>query len=256
MPDMQLTIDGGEVPMADTRKGPNRAAKGAKFERLTAQLYEMDGWVTMRSAASKGPVDVLAMRAGDTPRFIQVKSGARHRGPYADFRGRERLALIAYAARAGAEAVLYWWPNGSGQPEVYWSDDWPVGREHGRPDFVVDDNGCWIWAKHINRKGYGQLNRDGANYAHRWYYEAKHGPIPEGLVLDHLCRVRPCVNPDHMEPVTNEENIARGALRKLTDGQVREILASPEGNVEIAARFGVSRSYVWSLRNGRSRGQL
>lgn len=47
-------------------------------------------------------------------------------------------------------------------------------------------------------------------YAHRVYYEARFGPIPAGLQLDHLCRNRGCVNPDHLEPVTCRENLMRG----------------------------------------------
>ncbi|GAB3776674.1 hypothetical protein GCM10027600_42800 [Nocardioides ginsengisegetis] len=68
--------------------------------------------------------------------------------------------------------------------------------------------GCWIWKGHITRYGYGQLR---GKKAHRLVYEAMVGPIPEGLVIDHLCRNRACVNPEHMEPVTNEENLDRGA---------------------------------------------
>ena len=50
-----------------------------------------------------------------------------------------------------------------------------------------------------------------------------HGPVPEGLELDHLCRIRHCVNPDHVEPVTCAVNVRRGDLTKLTEEQVRSI---------------------------------
>jgi hypothetical protein len=231
----------------------NRAAKGARFERMTAELYSFDGWVVVRSAASLGPADLLAMRAGDKPRLVQVKSGGLKRGPWADFRRGERAILRAMAAKAGADAVYYFWPNGIGQPRVFWPHEWPVSTR-GEPDYVEDANGCWIWVKSVNKKGYGQLKRGSAtSHAHRWYYEQAKGPIPAGLVIDHLCRVRACVNPDHLEPVTNQENIARGALRKLTTAQVRSIRDSDASNVELALEYGVNRSYVWAIRKGYHR---
>jgi hypothetical protein len=70
---------------------------------------------------------------------------------------------------------------------------------------------CWLWTARKNYKGYGMF-RLGSRvpYAHRVAYEHYVGPIPEGLQLDHICRVRHCVNPDHLEPVTNAENALRG----------------------------------------------
>lgn len=72
-------------------------------------------------------------------------------------------------------------------------------------------NGCWLWTKYQRHDGYGNFNVDGKQIlAHRWAYINLVGPIPEGLYLDHLCRNRPCVNPSHLEPVTNKVNILRG----------------------------------------------
>ena len=77
-------------------------------------------------------------------------------------------------------------------------------------------SGCWVWRGAMNGKGYG-LCYEGVSpgryrwkMAHRVVYEAAKGPIPTGLTLDHLCRNRACVNPDHLEPVSNRENILRG----------------------------------------------
>jgi hypothetical protein len=82
-------------------------------------------------------------------------------------------------------------------------------RIHSRS--VIDDNGCWRWMGALDTHGYGQLRVDYVLVgAHRASYEAFVGPIPAGLVIDHLCRVRDCVNPGHMEPVTNLVNILRG----------------------------------------------
>lgn len=78
----------------------------------------------------------------------------------------------------------------------------------------VDKSGtCWLWTGPVNLKGYGQfVPSSGLPHlgAHRFAYIIAKGAIPDGLVIDHLCRVRNCVNPDHLEPVTNKVNILRG----------------------------------------------
>lgn len=80
---------------------------------------------------------------------------------------------------------------------------------------VVDDNGCWLWCRRLDRHGYGEMRRDKRKVGvHRAAYELAKGPVPDGLVIDHLCRVRRCANPDHMEPVTNAENLRRGKSRE------------------------------------------
>jgi hypothetical protein len=71
---------------------------------------------------------------------------------------------------------------------------------------------CWLWLGARGHAGYGQFWLDGRLVgAHRAAYQLFVGPIPVGLTLDHLCRVRRCVRPDHLEAVTNRENILRGA---------------------------------------------
>jgi hypothetical protein len=70
---------------------------------------------------------------------------------------------------------------------------------------------CWLWLGGIDGGGYGLIRVDGRlTKAHRVSYELHVGPIPDGMHMDHLCRVRLCVRPDHLEPVTNKENTARG----------------------------------------------
>ena len=70
---------------------------------------------------------------------------------------------------------------------------------------------CWLWTAAKHPKGYGNFwHAHTMVKAHRFSYELSHGPIPEGLQIDHLCRVRHCVNPAHLEAVTNQENIIRG----------------------------------------------
>jgi hypothetical protein len=78
--------------------------------------------------------------------------------------------------------------------------------------FIPEPNtGCWLWLGSGNQYGYGRMLINRQSFlAHRVSYEIHKGPIPDGLELDHLCRVRCCVNPDHLEPVTHEENVRRG----------------------------------------------
>lgn len=82
-----------------------------------------------------------------------------------------------------------------------------IDRESGAP--------CWLWTGPLNDQGYGRYFPNAESprpiRAHRAAYEFFVGPIPEGLELDHLCRVRHCVNPEHVEPVTHAENVRRGA---------------------------------------------
>ncbi|MEU5477448.1 HNH endonuclease [Streptomyces mirabilis] len=76
--------------------------------------------------------------------------------------------------------------------------------------------GCWVWLGGRAGTGYGQFRWQGRDWpAHRVVYEFFIAEIPDGLDLDHLCRVRHCVNPWHMDPVTRRVNIIRGDAPKL-----------------------------------------
>ena len=76
---------------------------------------------------------------------------------------------------------------------------------------VEKTDGCWLWHGTINSRGYGVFWLNDQNRpAHTIAYTLVVGPIPDGLVPDHLCRVRRCVRPDHLEPVTPGENVLRG----------------------------------------------
>lgn len=103
--------------------------------------------------------------------------------------------------------------------------------------------------------------------AHRLVYEAAHGPIPDGYCICHACDNRACVNPLHLFAGTQQDNIddmirkgrhkyptgERNGQAKLTDAEVLAIRASSGSHTEIAAMYGVSRTYVNDLRNGRKR---
>lgn len=88
-------------------------------------------------------------------------------------------------------------------------------RRGVRELWLPDRNGCWMWQLSTNDRGYG-LAWDGSKLvkAHRLVYEQEVGPIPEGKVLDHRCFVLACVNPEHMEPIEQAENIRRGRQRQ------------------------------------------
>lgn len=86
----------------------------------------------------------------------------------------------------------------------------PTALERFEAKYRVDDSGCWLWTATITPRGYGQFYLNGRIEAHRAAWELLRGPIPEGLQIDHLCRVRACVNPDHLEPVTAKINCHRG----------------------------------------------
>lgn len=84
----------------------------------------------------------------------------------------------------------------------------------------VDQSGdCWTWAGVKDDRGYGRFTVQGRKVlTHRFAYELLVGPIPDGLVIDHLCRNPRCVNPAHLEPVTTRENLLRG--NTITAAQV------------------------------------
>ena len=79
-------------------------------------------------------------------------------------------------------------------------------------EHVERTNTCWIWRGTLGHDGYGRLSGWGGRIiqVHRYAYERFVGPIPAGLLLDHLCRIRACCNPAHLEAVTHKTNILRG----------------------------------------------
>ena len=79
------------------------------------------------------------------------------------------------------------------------------------PELRPDLGPCWLWTGATGSHGYGHLKVNGrCVLSHRWSYEYVVGTIPHGLESDHLCRVRACVRPTHLEPVTRRENLRRG----------------------------------------------
>lgn len=105
-------------------------------------------------------------------------------------------------------------PGGSlpGGPPRFWSTEQRMKTFWAKVDKT---DTCWLWTGSKTTRGYGRVSWDRRTTgAHRVSYQALVGPIPEGLELDHLCRVKHCVNPDHLEPVTHSENVRRGVAAR------------------------------------------
>ena len=92
-------------------------------------------------------------------------------------------------------------------PERFWRK---VNKNGPIPANRPELGPCWLWTAYVNPDGYGRFGFEGGQLAHRFAYLAMRGPIPAGKVIDHLCRVRRCVNPQHLEVVTQRVNLHRG----------------------------------------------
>lgn len=123
--------------------------------------------------------------------------------------------------------------------------------------YVVEDRGhttpCWVWQGRPNEQGYGQVGRNGEQHlAHRYFFREAGNDLVKGQPLDHLCGVRLCVNPEHLEAVTNAENTRRGRSAKITAEDAAYIRDSDETRVSLARRFGITTTHVYRIRRGDS----
>lgn len=110
------------------------------------------------------------------------------------------------------------------------------------PPIADQRRSCWMWTAYRNPDGYGQFRVGGRTvYAHRFAYELMVGPIPDGLQIDHLCRVRACVNPSHMEPVTPKMNTRRGETGAVRGAQQRAKTHCPQGHPYAGANLYVHK---------------
>lgn len=112
------------------------------------------------------------------------------------------------------------------------------------------NSGCWLWDGGLNNRGYGTLRPTGGKNigVHRLSYQLHVAPIPECMEIDHLCKVRCCVNPDHLEPVTRLENVRRSSAGYYA--------RSPENNVQKAKTHcpqghPYSGDNLWTSKTGQ-----
>ena len=134
------------------------------------------------------------------------------------------------------------------------------------PNYV--DGDCWQWIAGLKGNGYGQINVDGHIFSvHKLAYKIFIGPIPKhhsyhGMCVCHDCDNKLCVNPDHLFLSDQPGNIAdavkknrmhpgeKHGMSKLTEEQVKKILASELSNTEIATKYGVTQSCISRIRSG------
>lgn len=135
-----------------------------------------------------------------------------------------------------------------------------AGRRRAPPfwERVHKTETCWFWTGPKTKDGYGCVRVGGSKSnqcAHRVAYEMTHGTkIPAGLQIDHLCRVHSCVNPAHLEVVTQEENQRRGRGVKLkleSASEIKRLCDEGYPKSEVARMYGVTRQNIQHICNGR-----
>lgn len=136
-----------------------------------------------------------------------------------------------------------------------------------RTEPIVGDPGCIIWTGALTRDGYGHIRVNGRKVmAHRWAWEREHGPIPDGMFIDHTCWQRSCVNPEHLRLATISQNNAnrsgarkgrvhdlprgvyrngRGYCAQITVGGVRHCLGTFSTPEEASAAAQIERAILF-----------
>lgn len=110
----------------------------------------------------------------------------------------------------------------------------------------LDDNGCLVWTGNLGGSGYGRINVNGKRMkAHRYAWERVNGPIPEGLMIDHMCFNRACVNVEHLRLATRAQNAENrsGAVAGSTSGARNVYLNKRTGKWFVLVKSGGKRFY-------------
>lgn len=125
-------------------------------------------------------------------------------------------------------------------------------RAYIKARVLVDSNGCWLWLLARKPSGYGLIGRvkgRTARLAHKASYLAFVGDYDQSLQLDHTCKVPECVNPEHLEPVSQTENVHRSKATKLSAKDITSIRQSSLGQYQLAELFNVGQSHISRIKN-------
>lgn len=134
---------------------------------------------------------------------------------------------------------------------------------------IDNETGCWEWQGYKNPQGYGNIRQGGKNWlTHRWAFTQAYGDIPDGMAVCHQCDNPPCCNPLHLwlgslaennrdmkvkRRSTSGERNAQAKLSTMQVLEIKELLNSGETQRSIAEKYGVSRSLVGQIKQGRRR---
>lgn len=120
----------------------------------------------------------------------------------------------------------------------------------------IPESGCLVWTAGVDKDGYARSRwgRSNTGYLHREIWKAENGPIPDGLVIDHKCRVRSCINPEHLRAVTPRENsLASGSLAPSKLNADKTKCPSCGGDFEVYWNYGDKERRCRSCFNNRTK---
>lgn len=133
-------------------------------------------------------------------------------------------------------------------------------KQKVQSNIAIDENGCWNWQRSLGTGGYGVSCLNSKRiYAHRLSYRAFKGEIPKGLCIDHLCRNRKCVNPDHLEAVTQKVNINRGVRDREPTRRTQQFVCEFPGCKNTQTRNsirGIRYMYKYCCKHKYSRNRV